>query len=232
MTHHTVRAFGQDLENLTGTLLRMGGLCESMVQDAAQALVDHHPDLARAVVERDDEVDAAERECEQNIVRLLALRQPLAHDLRAVIAALKISSDLERIGDLAKNIARRSLVVEDMDPLPGRAGLKRMGAAVAVQLKSILDAYATGDSDAARRVWLADEEIDEHYNSIFREVLTYMMEDPRKISVSAHLLFVAKNLERVGDHCTNIAEVVHFLVTGDSLSNDRPKAYEFDTEDD
>jgi phosphate transport system protein len=164
-----------------------------------------------------------QREIERQAIRLIALRQPLAQDLRDTIAALKVSNNLERIGDLAKNIAKRTLMLTEIEPIALSRSLERMGRNVTSLLKDVLDAYASADAEAARRVWLQDEEIDERYNALFRELLTYMMEDPRKISVGANLLFMAKNLERIGDHATNIAEVVHYRVTGQELPEDRPR---------
>jgi len=223
MTEHTVRSFSQDLEELTGDLARMGGLAEDMLSDAIQAIATRDLALAETVVVRDPQVDSLQVEVEKKILRLLALRQPLALDLRQTIAALKISSELERIGDLAKNIAKRAKVLDSIEPTAALKGVARMGKLVNAQLKRVLDAYSMLETDAANKVWSRDEEVDEHYQSLFREVVTYMIEDPRTISACAHLLFVAKNLERIGDHCTNIAEEVHFLVTGEQLPTDRPK---------
>jgi phosphate transport system protein len=223
MTEHTVRSFSQDLEELSGDLARMGGLCEDMLSDAIQAIATRDMALADTVVARDPQVDGLQVEAEKKILRLLALRQPLARDLRQTISALKIAAELERIGDLAKNIAKRAKVIDQMEPAAALKGVSRMGRLVVAQLKRVLDAYSAQEADAANKVWTRDEEVDEHYQSLFRELLTYMMEDPRTISPCAHLLFVAKNLERVGDHCTNIAEEVHFLVTGETLTSERPK---------
>jgi len=223
MTEHTVRSFSADLEDLTGDLARMGGLAEDMVSDAIQAITTRDQVLADTVVGRDPQIDALQVEVEKKILRLLALRQPLARDLRQTIAALKIAAELERIGDLAKNIAKRTKTLDQGAPAAALKGVSRMGRLVAAQLKRVLDAYAALETDAASNVWTRDEEVDEHYQSLFREVLTYMMEDPRTISACAHLLFVAKNLERIGDHCTNIAEEIHFLVTGEQLPTERPK---------
>lgn len=223
MTEHTVRSFSQDLEELSGDIARMGGLTEDMLSDAVKAVAMRDLALAETVVARDPQIDALQVEVEKKILRLLALRQPLARDLRQTISAMKISYELERIGDLAKNIAKRAKVVDTIEPSGPLKGVARMGRLVGAQLKRVLDAYAALETAAAGRVWSRDEEVDEHYQSLFREVLTYMMEDPRTISACAHLLFVAKNLERIGDHCTNIAEEIHFLVTGEQLPTDRPK---------
>lgn len=223
MTEHTVRSFSADLEDLTGDLARMGGLAEDMLSDAIQAISTRDPALADTVVARDPQVDNLQIEAEKKILRLLALRQPLARDLRQTISALKIAAELERIGDLAKNIAKRAKVLDTIEPVAALKGVARMGRLVVAQLKRVLDAYSAQEAAAANQVWARDEEVDEHYQSLFREVVTYMIEDPRKISACAHLLFVAKNLERIGDHCTNIAEEIHFLVTGEQLPTDRPK---------
>ena len=223
MTEHTVRSFSADLEELSGDIARMGGLSVDMLSDAIQAIATRDSGLADTVVGRDPQLDAMEVEVEKKILRLLALRQPLARDLRQTISALKIASELERIGDLAKNIAKRAKVLDHLEPSSALKGVSRMGRLVVAQLKRVLDAYSALESEAAVKVRIRDEEVDEHYTALFRELLTYMMEDPRTISACAHLLFVAKNLERVGDHCTNIAEEIHFLVTGETLVNERPK---------
>jgi phosphate transport system protein len=223
MTEHTVRSFSADLEDLSGDLARMGGLAEDMLSDAIQAISTRDLALADTVVARDPQVDNLQIEAEKKILRLLALRQPLARDLRQTISALKIAAELERIGDLAKNIAKRAKVLDTIEPVAALKGVARMGKLVSGQLKRVLDAYSALETDAANKVWTRDEEVDEHYQSLFREVVTYMIEDPRTISACAHLLFVAKNLERIGDHCTNIAEEIHFLVTGETLTSERPK---------
>jgi phosphate transport system protein len=180
--------------------------------------------LARQVIERDVKLDAAQREIDKRATLLLALRQPMAHDLREVLSAMKIAVDLERIGDLARNIAKRTLVINQSEPVQLTRSIERMGRIAGARLKDVLDAYAKRDVTAAVHVWSQDDEIDAHYNSLFRELLTYMMEDPRTISPCAHLLFVAKNIERIGDHSTNIAELVHYLVTGEDIARERPKA--------
>ncbi len=223
MTEHTVRSFSADLEELSVDLARMGGLAEDMLSDAIQAIATRDSALADTVVARDPQIDALQVEAEKKILRLLALRQPLARDLRQTISALKIAAELERIGDLAKNIAKRAKVLDSIEPTAALKGVARMGRLVSAQLKRVLDAYSALETEAANKVWSRDEEVDEHYQSLFREVVTYMIEDPRTISACAHLLFVAKNLERIGDHCTNIAEEIHFLVTGEQLPTERPK---------
>ncbi len=225
MSDHIVSAFSDELERLSADLLRMGGIVESMITDACRAIVIQDLTLASETAQRDLLVDDMEADIERRIIRLLALRQPMAADLRAVIAALKVSSNLERIGDLSKNISRRASELTGGDVEGALKGIERMGKAVRGQLNDVLDAFSNADAEAALRVWQGDEDIDQHYNSLFREVLTYMMEDPRMISSGAHMMFIAKNLERVGDHCTNIAEIVHYKVTGNTLaSHTRPKA--------
>jgi len=203
----------------------MGGLTEAQVADAITAVVKRNQDLATNVVSRDDRLDVAEREIERRAIKLIALRQPMADDLRRTVAAMKIANNLERCGDLAKNIAKRTLVIVESDPLtPLTRSIDRMGKLVLQRLTAVLDAYARGDLERALAVWSQDEDVDEHYNSLFRELLTYMMADPRTITACAHLLFVAKNLERIGDHATNIAEIVHYQVTGeDMIAPLRPK---------
>ena len=221
---HTVKSFTGELVALMSDVLRMGGMVEAMISDMATAYAHADLQLAQRVIDKDRDVDELEARLEREIMRLLALRQPVAQDLRGIIAALKVSNDLERIGDLAKNVCKRLLALGSDHSHVGRSSVERMSRAVRLQLQTVLDAYSTENAQEAISVWLHDEEIDEHYNSMFREVLTYMMEDPRKISMGAHLLFIAKNLERIGDHCTNIAEVVHFFVTGEELPLTRPQA--------
>lgn len=214
---HTVKAFGEELNQLSNDVARMGGLAEALVADCIQAVVRRDGDLAASVIDRDKQVDVLEREIEKRVIRIIALRQPMATDLRATIAAYRISHDLERIGDLAKNIARRTHVLNESEPVVLTRGVERMGKLVVGHLHDTLNAYSSGAVDEAVTAWRADEEVDEHYNSLFRELLTYMMEDPRMISSSTQMLFVAKNLERIGDHCTNISEMVHYIVTGEEL---------------
>jgi phosphate transport system protein len=222
---HTVKAFDEELDAMTAELARMGGLAEAEVADAIRAIAESDLSLANSVIARDSRLDALEREIERRAIRLFALRQPVADDLRHTLAAMKISSNLERIGDLAKNVAKRAIIIVESEPItPLTSSIERMGELVAARLKAVLDALASGEVDAAISVWLADHEIDEHYDSIFRELLTYMMGDPRTIAACAHLLFVAKNLERIGDHATNIAEILHYEITGVELTEERPKS--------
>jgi phosphate transport system protein len=221
---HTVRAYDEELDALTAELSRMGGLAEVEVVDSIRAISRRDVALAQAVIGRDARLDEIEADIERRAIRLIALRQPVADDLRRTVAALKISMNLERCGDLAKNIAKRALVIAESDPVtPLTRSIERMGELVAGRLKDVLDAFAARDVDRAKAVWQRDNEIDEHYDSIFRELLTYMMGDPRTIASSAHLLFVAKNLERIGDHATNIAEIIHYEITGEQLPDQRPK---------
>ncbi len=222
---HIVSSFSEELEHLAADILRMGGIAETMIGDSCRAVVTADDPLAAETVARDVELDTLEAELERRIVRLLALRQPLAADLRIVVAGLKVSSDLERIGDLSKNIARRAPVIDQSELGQALKGVDVMGRSVARQLNSVLNAYREGDAGLALRVWTNDEEIDQHYNALFREVLLDMRTHADRVTSGAHLMFIAKNLERIGDHCTNIAEVVHYQVTGDYLSsNARPRA--------
>lgn len=223
MQEHIVTSFEEALDSINESLARMGGLAEKQLADSIEAITRRDRALAEQTVASDKQIDALEVDIEAQALRLIALRQPMAIDLRETVSAIKISSDLERIGDLAKNISKRALAVDQASPGRAMQGLERMGRQVLNQLKEVLDAYAQRDNDRAMVVWRRDEEIDEMYNSLFRELLTYMMEDPRTISLCTHLLFVAKNLERIGDHSTNIAETIQFLVTGEALGENRPK---------
>lgn len=220
---HIVKAFSEELEKLTADVASMGGLAESQLAEAMQAVLNRDVMLAEQVIVRDQRLDDQQIELERQIIRLLALRQPLASDLRSVIAALKIIADLERIGDLAKSIARRTRTLVESDPLPQTASIQRMGLMVQSHLRQVLDAYITGEISQAVGVWERDDDVDEHYNALFREVLTQMTDEPDLVGPATHLLFIAKNLERVGDHATNIAEVIHYVVTGRELTVDRPK---------
>jgi phosphate transport system protein len=224
MPDHTVKAFSDELDALSNEIARMGGLAESSLNDSIAAIVRRDPELAQDVIDRDKQIDEAQREVERRAIKLVALRHPFAADLRQVISAWRMSGDLERIGDLSKNISKRTLVLNLSDPIHLTRGIERMGRIASAQLKTVLDAYSRRDLQAAMSVWMHDEDVDAHYNSLFRELLTYMMEDPRTISPCAHLLFVAKNIERIGDHCTNIAEMVHYLITGEEMTEERPRA--------
>jgi phosphate transport system protein len=224
MNEHIVKSFEDELNSLTAECARMGGLTEAQVGDAVSAVVKRNQDLAASVVGRDDKLDEAERDIERRAIKLIALRQPMANDLRRTMAAMKVANNLERVGDLAKNIAKRTLVIIESEPLtPLTRSIDRMGKLVLTRLTSVLDAYTRSDLERALAVWSQDDEVDEHYNSLFRELLTYMMGDPRTITACAHMLFVAKNLERIGDHATNIAEIVHYEITGEEMISARPK---------
>ncbi len=221
---HTVRSYAEELKRLSGIIMRMGGLAERQVADATAALVDRDTELAAAVVQRDVEIDALDTEVESFTVQLLALRQPMGADLRFIVAAMRISQDLERIGDYARNAAKRAIVISQQPLVGSLNGFQRMARLVQENLKNAIDALVTKDVAKAHAVWAADEPVDEIYNGIFREMLTHMMEDPRNITAATHLLFIAKNLERIGDHATNIAETVHYAVLGDAITEERPKA--------
>ncbi|MDR3498829.1 MAG: phosphate signaling complex protein PhoU [Parvibaculum sp.] len=225
MTDHTVKSFQEELDGISASIAQMGGLTEAQLAGAIESVSRRDTQLAERTVQEDRRIDILEQEIESRAVRVIALRQPMASDLREAISAIKISSDLERIGDLAKNIAKRALVIQGDFETPARLiqGITRMGRLAQGQLKSVLDAFSNRDAQIAMEVWRGDEEIDEMYNSVFRELLTYMMEDPRTIGVCTHLLFIAKNIERIGDHATNIAETVSYVVTGEYVSDDRPK---------
>ncbi|WP_439595313.1 phosphate signaling complex protein PhoU [Falsiroseomonas sp.] len=221
---HIVRSYDEQLRKVRDMLARMGGLAERQVNDATVALVRRDATLAAEVIGRDAALDQLEREVEAFCIRILATRQPMAIDLRFIVAAMKVAHDLERIGDYARNAAKRSIVVAQQPMLGSLNGFSRMARLVQENLKAAIDALVNDDAEAAARVWGNDEPVDDVYNGIFREMLTFMMEDPRNITAATHLLFIAKNLERIGDHATNIAETVHYAVRGDSLPDERPKA--------
>ncbi len=230
MTDHIVKAYDKELDFLGRKIAEMGGIAEKMVSDAMDALVDFDADLARATVAVDPRLDLLQREIEEHAILTIARRQPMAVDLREIVAAIRISADLERVGDLAKNIAKRAIVVAAEARLPRAiVGLKSMNETAALALKDVLDAYAHRDIEQARSVWMRDAELDALEDSVFRDLLTFMMEDPRNISFCTHLLFCSKNIERIGDHSTNIAETIVYLVTGEALPVDRPKGRSFAT---
>jgi phosphate transport system protein len=220
---HLVKSYDQELKRLRNMMTEMGGIVETQVALAADAIMQRDAASATRALEEDPKVDALEREVESFVIRLLALRQPVAGDLRQIVAALKITSDLERIGDYAANVAKRSIVLSQFSLPYSLAGLAHMARMVQGQLKSIIDALGENDAEKAVEVWRSDQVVDDIYNAIFREVITYMMEDPRNITPCTHLLFVAKNLERIGDHATNIAEKLYYAVTGETLPDSRPK---------
>ena len=224
MTEHTLKFYGEELNQLKAEVARMGGLAEAQVADAVRAVTDRDVFLAETLIGRDERLDEMQREIGRKAIRMIALRQPVAQDLRRTVAAMKMSWSLERVGDLAKNMAKRAIVISGGEPMtPLTRSIERMGKLVSSRLREALDAYAAGDLDRAMHVWNDDEEVDENYNSLFRELLTYMMSDPRTISSCAHLLFVAKNLERIGDHATTLAEMLHYEVTGEEMLGARPK---------
>ena len=224
MSDHTVKSFDEQLQTLAALVAQMGGLTEAQLAAAIEAIARRDSQAAESAVSGDARIDALQTEIEERAVRLLALRQPMAVDLRETLAAIKTAGELERIGDLAKNIAKRAMVLNREPPIRLTQSLARMGKAAQNQLKQVLDAFSNRNAEEAEAVWNRDGEIDEIYNSLFRELLTYMMEDPRTIGLCTHLLFVAKNIERSGDHCTNIAEVVYHMVRAGHLAANRPKA--------
>src|SRR4051812_2621969 len=222
-SEHIVKSYDEELERLKQIIVEMGGMAESQLADAIDAVTKRDSELAAQVIQADDKVDQLERDLDNLAVRLLALRQPMARDLREVLSALKIAGDLERICDYAANVAKRSIALKHAPPAEPIFALPRMANLARGLTKDVIDAYVARDADKALVVWARDEELDEMYSGLFRELLTYMMEDPRNIAASTHLLFVAKNLERIGDHATNIAETVYFLVHGTPLNQARPK---------
>jgi phosphate transport system protein len=224
ISEHTTKAFDVDLQEIARKVAEMGGLAEKQIADAVAALAKRDTELAQRVTALDPTIDLLQREIEEKAILTIARRQPMAVDLREIVGALRVSNDLERIGDLAKNIAKRVVALDgEFRPHKVIRGVQHMANLVLSQLKQVLDAYARGDVAKALEVWRGDEEIDAVNNSLFRELLTYMMEDPRNITFCAHLLFCAKNIERMGDHATNIAETVHYMVEGRPLADERPK---------
>ena len=220
---HIVSSFEADLKKLHDMIAAMGGLVERAVADAATALLTHDANLAANVIEHDAQINAEQHAVEQFAVRLLALRQPVADDLRQIIQALKVVTDLERVGYYAANIAKRSIVINQVASNFSLSSLGQMAALVQQNLKSSIDTVGEANPQKAIALWRADQAVDDLYNTIFRELITYMMEDARNITACTHLLFIAKNLERIGDHTTNIAELVYYAVTGENLPDFRPK---------
>jgi phosphate transport system protein len=224
MTEHTVTSYDEELKDLAVKLTQMGGHAEKLLNDSIVALQQHDQALALRTIEADDTIDRLEEEVEEQAVLMIAKRQPMAVDLREIVAAIKISSDLERIGDMAKNIAKRAVAIQtETGAQKAVVGIDHMSRLASEQLKDVLDSYSQRDVEKAMRVWNRDSELDAMYTSIFRELLTYMMEDPRNITFSTHLLFAAKNIERIGDHATNIAETIYYLAKGEPLREQRPK---------
>ena len=223
-SEHTAKAFDNDLHELTRLVAEMGGLAERQIADSVDALVRRDAGFGASIVARDSEIDRFQRTIEERAVLTIARRQPMAVDLREIVGAMRVATDLERIGDLAKNNARRVPALDsDFKPLKLIRGLEHMADLVQSQIKAVLDAYAAHDLPAAMAVWKGDEEVDAICTSLFRELLTYMLEDPRNISFCIHLMFCAKNIERMGDHATNIAETVFYMIEGQQLSDKRPK---------
>lgn len=223
MGEHIVKAFDEELVAIRAKISEMGGLAEELLSDALKAVQERNTELGESVIERDKRLDAMEMEVEEMTTRVIALRQPMALDLRLLIAALKISATIERVGDLAKNVSRRAMHLAKSGPNGVTSSIVRMGRQVLGLLTEVLDAWARRDVESAVAVWRRDLEVDEAYNSLFREVITYMMEDARMISVGSQLLFIAKNLERIGDHTTQIAEMIYYVEQGTPLGDDRPK---------
>jgi phosphate transport system protein len=219
---HTVKAFDQDLDQLRASIAQMGGLAEAAIAEAMRALIDRDIEAANRVVENDKKIDALEAEVERNAVQLIALRAPMADDLREVVAALKIAGVVERIGDYAKNIAKRVHIIEGSSKIEPLSLLPEMARIVAEMVRNVLDAFAARDAQKAVAVCERDRAVDDFYNSIFRTLLTFMMENTHNITAATHLMFIAKNLERMGDHATNVAEMVYFAATGEHMA-ERPK---------
>jgi phosphate transport system protein len=220
---HTVKSFDQDIDQLRSIITQMGGLCEAQIVGSITALSERNIDAAMRIVADDARIDALEAAAEKMAVEIIARRQPLADDLREIIAALKISAVLERIGDYAKNIAKRASALALVSPIEPVVIIPEMARVVAGMVKDVLDAYVDRDDALAIEVCERDQRVDEYYNSLFRTLLTFMMENPQHITPSTHLLFVAKNLERIGDHATNVGEMVHYALTGQHIM-DRPKS--------
>jgi phosphate transport system protein len=221
---HTAKAFDTDLQEITRKVAEMGGLAERQIQDALQALMERDVDLAERVIGTDLTIDTMQHEIEEKAILTIARRQPMAVDLREIVGAMRVCNDLERIGDHAKHVAKR-VVALDLDLHPQRLirGVEHMAALVLALLKQVLDAYASRDLTTALAVWNGDEEVDALCTALFRELLTYMMEDPRNITFCMHLMFSAKDIERIGDHATNIAETVYYIIEGRPITDRRPQ---------
>jgi phosphate transport system protein len=217
-TDHIVKSYDEHITLLTRKILEMGGLVEQQIARAVEALVNRDIEQANQVIERDDQIDLMEEEIDQFAIRLLATRQPMASDLRLIAMAMKISNDLERIGDYATNIAKRCERLAKEPPVKPLYTIPRMAQISQAMVKDVLDAYVERDIDKAIAVWRRDDEVDDMFTSLFRELLTYMMEDARNISPCIDLIFVAKNLERIGDHATNIAEKIHYIIHGQRIN--------------
>jgi phosphate transport system protein len=225
VSDHIVKSFDDDLNHLVNMIAEMGGLAERQLADSITALSRRDEALAYAVIDQDTRLDMLEEDIDAQVIRMLALRQPQALDLRAVVVALKISAELERVGDYAKNVAKRTLTLMQAPVIgPAANTIVRMGTIVGSMISNVIDAYLNADIIKAQEVRARDADVDQLHTSLFRELLTYMMEDPRNITACTHLLFIAKNIERIGDHVTNIAENVHFLVAGENFGEARPKS--------
>jgi phosphate transport system protein len=223
-SEHIVASFDRDLEGIQAQIMRMGGLVEEAIAKATEALETRDPELARSVRNGDKAIDALDEQVNEEAARVIAQRQPIASDLRTVLTVFRISTNLERIGDYAKNIAKRTETILEHPPVNGTgASLRRMARQVELMLKDVLDAYIQRNADLAADVRARDLDVDQMYSALFREYLTFMMEDPRNITTCMHLHFMAKNIERMGDHVTSIAEQVIYLVTGDLPDDERPK---------
>jgi phosphate transport system protein len=221
---HTAKAFDTDLQEITRRVAAMGGLAERQIADAARALVERDTDLAEQVIATDPSIDAMQHEIEERAILTIARRQPMAVDLREIVGAMRVCNDLERIGDHAKHIGKRVVALDlDLHPQKLIRGVEHMASLVLALLKKVLDAYASHDLASALAVWNGDEEVDALCTSLFRELLTYMMEDPRNITFCMHLMFCAKDIERIGDHATNIAETVYYMIEGRPIVDQRPK---------
>jgi phosphate transport system protein len=221
---HTAKAFDADLQEISRKVAEMGGLAERQIADATRALVDRDTDLAERVIATDLVIDTMQHEIEEKAILTIARRQPMAVDLREIIGAMRVCNDLERIGDHAKHIGKRVVALDlDLHPQKIIRGVEHMATLVAALLKQVLDAYASHDIAGALAVWNGDEEVDAICTSLFRELLTYMMEDPRNITFCMHLMFCAKDVERIGDHATNIAETVYYMIEGRPITDQRPK---------
>jgi phosphate transport system protein len=220
---HILSAYDEELQYLTRRISEMGGLAEQMCTDAVRALVNSDSALAQKVIADDVGLDQSEREIQEKAIITIARRQPVAADLREIVGSLRIAADLERVGDLGKNTAKRVIAVQGGVPRKLARGLEHLSDLALVQLKEVLDVYVSRSVEKAEAIRLRDEEIDAMYTSLFRELLTYMMEDPRNITTCTHLLFCAKNIERIGDHATNIAETIYYMTTGAQLEGERPK---------
>lgn len=225
MSEHIVRSYDDDLTEISRKITEMGGIAEMMLTNVMQALVKGDTDLAQRVIATDQKLDILERDIEEKAILTIARRQPMAIDLRIIVSAIRIASDIERIGDLSKNIGKRVVAIDgQFAPQKIVGGVVHITDLALDRLRIVLDSYVQKNDARAIDVWKRDDEIDNLYNSLFRELLTYMMEDPRNIGFCTHLLFCSKNLERIGDHATNIAETIHYMLTGETLTTERPKS--------